>query len=145
MNLKVKKISQTAKLPERAYNSDAGLDIFADIACTIPVKATAKIDTGLSLELELDKDDFHTYAIFVHERSSLGSKGLARRAGLIDMAYRGPVVICLTNHSDKPYQVLKGDKIAQLVIQRVETPTVLEVSELNNTLRGENGFGSTGK
>lgn len=144
MKLKVKKLHPEAKLPERAYNTDAGLDCFSNVSLVIPVGATAKVDTGIALELELDKDDFHNYAILVHERSSLGSKGLARRAGVLDIAYRGPVVICLTNHSDKPYQILRGDKIAQLLIQRVETPSIEEVSSLSNTLRGENGFGSTG-
>lgn len=145
MKLKVKKLHPEARLPERAHNTDAGLDCFSNVALTIPVGQTAKIDTGISLELVPDNDDFHVYAIFVHERSSMGAKGLARRAGLIDSAYRGPLVVCLTNHSDKPYQIIRGDKIAQLVVQRVETPTVEEVEELSPTLRANQGFGSTGR
>lgn len=145
MKLKIKKLHPEARLPERANNTDAGLDCFSNVALTIPVGATVKIDTGIALELEPYKDDVNNYAIFVYERSSMGAKGLARRAGLIDSSYRGPIVICMTNHSDKPYQVLRGDKIAQLVIQRVETPTIEEVESLSNTARGVGGFGSTGQ
>lgn len=145
MRLKVKKLVNDAKLPERANNRDAGLDVFSNVTTIIPIGATSKIDTGIALEIEPAKDDYNTYSIFVKERSSLGSKGLAKRAGVLDMDYRGHIIICLTNHTGKPYQIIKGDKIAQLVIQKVETPIVVEVDELSDTIRGDKGFGSTGK
>lgn len=145
MILNIKKIHPDAKIPERSNNTDAGLDCFSVVALVIPVGQTVKVDTGISLELVPNSDDFNNYAIFVMERSSLGSKGIARRAGVVDFGYRGPLVICLTNHSDKPYQILKGDKIAQLVVQRVEMPRIEEVEQLSTTSRNSNGFGSTGR
>lgn len=106
---------------------------------------TTKVDTGIAVQIERDADDYHLYALFIHERSSVGSKGIGRRAGVIDFSYTGPLVVCLTNHTDRDYEVLRGDKIAQLVIQRVETPFVEEVEELTTTDRGSNGFGSSGR
>ena len=76
----------------------------------------------------------------------LGSKGISKVAGLIDQGYTGEIMVCLTNHNNPifSHKINKGDKIAQIVFQKVETPVIREVADFVETARGTNGFGSSG-
>lgn len=81
----------------------------------------------------------------IKDRSSLALKGITTLGGVIDPSYRGEVVVILQNLGDQVYQIAAGDRIAQLVLVKVSTPTVEVVDSLESTERGTDGFGSTGK
>ena len=136
--INVKKLNEEAILPHRAHTTDAGADLFACKTITIKANSSAKVSTGIAIELETG------YAGLVWGKSSVESKGLKIMAGLIDADYRGEVLVCMYNLTDKDFTFQAGDKIAQLVITDVRYPSFSEISELNNTKRGGGGFGSTG-
>lgn len=151
MRLKVRKLHPDAKLPERAHDTDSGFDIWSIEAKTIQPFVTEKFRTGICVQLDETSKNMgngvfssELYCIQFKERSSVGSRGIGLRAGLVDSNYIGELIVCLTNHNNYPVQILKGDKIAQFIVQKVETPYVLEVEKLDDTSRGMNGFGSTG-
>ena len=136
--INVKKLNEEAILPHRAHTTDAGADLFACKTITIKANSSAKVSTGIAIELETG------YAGLVWGKSSVESKGLKIMAGLIDADYRGEVLVCMYNLTDKDFTFQAGDKIAQLVITDERYPSFSEISELNNTKRGGGGFGSTG-
>ena len=143
MHLKVKRLTPSAKLPTKAHPSDAGFDIYADITEIIPSGSTRLISTGIAIEIP------EGYYGRLKGRSGLTSKTLLRvQEGTIDSNYRGEIkVICDsldTELSDVGYMVAKGERIAQLIIQPLPKFEVVEVSDLSNSDRGSNGFGSTG-
>lgn len=139
MKLKVKKLRHEAKLPTRAHHDDAGLDIYCCDAITIPPRTTVKIPTGIAYEVP------DGYCIFAWDKGSLGSKGIKTLGGVLDSGYRGELFIPIHNLNDVPYVFESGDKVAQMVIQKVELWEVEETDELSETKRGTGGFGSTGK
>lgn len=139
MKLKVKKLRLEAKLPTRAHHDDAGLDIYCCEAVTLPPQTTMKIPTGISYELP------EGYCGFAWDKSSVGSHGIKTLGGVLDSGYRGELFIPMRNLTDKEYTFEAGHKIAQMVIQKVELWEVEESQELSETIRGEGGFGSTGK
>ena len=114
-----------------------------DNGCGIEPGQVRKIPSGLAIELA---DEHHVALIFA--RSSMGVKhGVcpANAVGVIDSDYRGEVCIFLRNYSDAPYTVQPQDRVAQLLVMPVALPEVQEVEQLSDTVRGEGGFGSTGK
>ena len=139
--LKVKRLNEKARLPERATAGSAGYDLRACIEQPMVIEPgqVRKIPTGLA-------DEHHVALIFA--RSSMGVKhGVcpANAVGVIDSDYRGEVCIFLRNYSDAPYTVQPQDRVAQLLVMPVALPEVQEVEQLSDTVRGEGGFGSTGK
>ncbi|GAP83582.2 putative deoxyuridine 5 -triphosphate nucleotidohydrolase [Rosellinia necatrix] len=135
----VKKLSDKARLPTRGSAFAAGYDMYSSQAATVPARGKALVDTDISVALPAN-----TYGR-VAPRSGLASKhSIQTGAGVIDADYRGQVKILLFNHSDVDYSVAEGDRIAQLVIERIYTPDVVEVAELEESVRGAGGFGSTG-
>lgn len=142
--LKLKRLRSSARIPANATPGSAGYDLCADLdsPVTIPARRTVKIPTGLAMAIEPG------YAGFVFARSGLGIKhGIvpANCVGVIDSDYRGEVIVGLYNHTDEPFVVEPGDRIAQLVLLPVHTPEIEECAELGETSRGEGGFGSTGR
>ncbi|KAH9963200.1 dUTP diphosphatase [Russula dissimulans] len=138
-NLLIKRHSEKAKLPTRGSAFAAGYDLYSAERKVIPAHGKALIDTQLSIAVPPG-----TYGR-VAPRSGLASKFMIDTgAGVIDADYRGILFVLLFNLSDVDFTVEEGDRIAQLVIEKIETPAVLEVDDLDATLRGENGFGSTG-
>ena len=141
-NLKVKLLSENAKLPTRANKTDAGVDLYAAQSVMIRPGETVKIKTDIAMEI---KDGYYGQ---IHDRSSMGSKGLKVMGGVIDFSYTGEILVCLCNTSNgdesDSYIVNKGDKIAQIVILPYESWDVVQVEELNESERGEKGFGSSG-
>jgi len=138
--LKVKKVSEDAKLPSYATEWSAGLDLFSSEEKEIPPGKWEVIGTGISVEIPPG------YEGQVRPRSGLALKGITvlNTPGTIDADYRGEVKVILVNFSDKTFKVEKGMKIAQLVIAKCEKVEVVETDKLSETKRGEGGFGSTG-
>jgi dUTP pyrophosphatase len=129
-------------VPERAHPDDAGLDLCTRIDVEIAPGERALVGTGVSVALPTG------YAAFVCPRSGLAAReglGLLNAPGTVDAGYRGEIEVCLVNHDPRrPVTLRRGDRVAQLVIQRVELATVRVVDELPASGRGAGGFGSTG-
>jgi len=140
MHLKVKKIVPEAKLPTRAKEGDAGLDLYSIESCTISPSERRTVRTGIALEIPMG------CVGLVWDKSGLAAKkGLKTMGGVIDAGYRGEIQVVLTNLGDETHAVFEGEKIAQLLVQRVELLSVEEVSDLSDSERSADGFGSTGK
>jgi len=142
VRLEYRRLSNTARVPERAHAGDAGMDLYADEAAHLDPGARASVGTGIAVAIP----DGH--AGLVLPRSGLAAEHgitLVNTPGLIDSGYRGELrVLLLNTDRDRAFRVTPGERIAQLVIVRVETPEPAEVGELSETARGAGGFGSTG-
>lgn len=146
-NVKVFKLHPDALIPTRNKITDAGLDLYALEDVFIPQGSTGKVKTGIAIEVP------EGYVGRISDRSGMAAKGLIVGAGVIDAGYNGDHTVVLHNFSgsntDKHiyvgYKVSKGDRIAQLVIYPIETPTVNLVHELWNSERGDSGWGSSGQ
>ena len=141
--MKIKLLNDLAKVPTRGSKDAAGFDLYAATNYNIEIRPNevVKIDTGISVEIP--KGYFG--AIFA--RSGLATKqGLrpANAVGVIDADYRGNIIVALYNDSTEPQTVLAQSRIAQLVLIPYSTEEIEIVNELNDTLRGEGGVGSTG-
>lgn len=139
MIIKLKKLHPDAKIPNYAHPGDAGMDIYSIENITIKSKKTKTIKTGLSGEIE------NGYVALFWGKSGLAQKGIDSLAGVIDSGYRGEWKVVLHNLSDTDYVVNVGDKIAQAVVQKVESPEIKIVEQLSDSDRGRNSFGSSGK
>ena len=140
MRINIKKLNPQALLPVYNHEGDAGMDMFALEATVVPARGRALVSTGIAMEIPLG------FVGLFWGKSGLATKhGIVTSAGVIDAGYRGEVKIALVNTSDEDYTIEAGHKVAQLLIQKIEHPEIVEVSELSETVRGEQGFGSTGK
>lgn len=140
----IKKLSDTAIIPTKGSKYAAGYDLYADIKEAIQINPgdTLKVSSGIAIAIP--EGCFGG----IYPRSGLATKqGLApaNKVGVIDSDYRGPIIVALYNHSNIPQIIHPGDRIAQLIIQPYWQFDWDEVDELNETERGEGGFGSTGK
>ena len=140
MELKVKRHTDTAKLPEKAHQGDLGYDVFADEDKWIEPGGFKLVSTGISVH-----NSSYKYGFIIKDRSSIAMKGLFTHAGVIDAGYTGEIKVLFHNNNATAIKIEQGDKIAQLVPTKVVSFEVEEVDELFETKRGENGFGSTGK
>ncbi|MEG1996292.1 MAG: dUTP diphosphatase [Oscillospiraceae bacterium] len=143
--LLVKKLSSTAIIPTRATVGSAGYDLYADLENDVIILPgeTKKINTGIAISLESGN-----YAAFIYARSGLASNyGIAPAncVGVIDSDYRGEIVVALKNSSSQAFTVQSGQRIAQMVLTFVLTPDTELTKDLDQTMRGEGGFGSTGE
>lgn len=126
-------------LPQYAHQGDAGADLRASESRSIAARGRELVATGIRLELP------EGYAGLIWPRSGSAVKlGLDSGAGVIDSHYRGEVKVLLFNHSDNEIKIQSGDRIAQLIIQKVETAQFIKSDQLNETARNTAGFGSTG-
>lgn len=144
MKIKMLKVNTAAMIPERKTAGSAGYDLCACLAkdFTIQPGDLVVIPTGLAVEIP------EGYAGMIYTRSGLGVKHgvhVSNGVGVIDSDYRGEMHVGLCNSSRVPYTVTPGERIAQLIIMPVVTPEIEEVAKLSETVRGEAGFGSTGK
>ncbi len=142
-NVKIKKVSEDAKLPTYGTSFAAGADLYACSSETITFEPgeTKLIKTGLSLEIP------EGYAGLIYARSGLATKrGLApaNKVGVVDSDYRGEVMVSLHNHTNEVKEIEAYERIAQLVITPYLKANFEEVEELDDTERGTGGFGSTG-
>lgn len=133
------KLDPGAYVPERAHKYDAGLDLRAREDKTVPARGSAIFDTGVHVELDPNT------AGFLKSKSGLNVKHNITSEGVIDVGYTGAIVVKLYNHGETDYNVKKGDKISQLVVVNIKTEDITLVSSLDETERGDNGFGSTGR
>lgn len=133
------KLDNGAFIPKRAHEADAGYDLFAMESKTVPARGNAIFDTGVHIEIP------HGFAGVIKSKSGLNIKHDILSDGLVDSGYSGSIRVKLYNHGDREYQVLRGDKISQIMIVPVHTPDLRIVTELKETERGEHGFGSTGR
>lgn len=142
MKLAIKRLDPELPLPRYAHEGDAGLDLYAAEDASIKPGHRALVGTGIAVSIP------EGYAGFVQPRSGLAVRhglSLVNTPGLIDSHYRGEIkVIAVNLDPESPIEIRRGDKIAQLVIQQVEHCELVEVAELDETVRGEGGFGSTG-
>ncbi len=145
MEIKIKKVKENAKLPQRATDGSAGYDLFACMEESVVIKPheIVKVPTGIAVALE-DKN----MALFIYARSGLASKyGIAPAncVGVVDSDYRGEIMVPLINLSGEYYTIEPGQRIAQMIFAPVLLPDLVETDELSATERGDGGFGSTGE
>ena len=133
------KLDANAKMPSRAHPTDAGLDIYSMETVIVPAKESVTLDTGVHIELPVGTVGM------LKSKSGLNVKHGIVSEGVIDVGYTGSIRVKLYNHSGYDYKVNAGDKISQLVIMPILTPELELVDELEDTERGANGFGSSGK
>lgn len=156
--MKVMLTHPDAKMPTRAHAYDAGLDLYTPTLCVVPptettvtlvqelhlhdietVVGSLTIDTGVHVEIP------EGYVGFIKSKSGLNVKHGLTADGVIDAHYTGSIAVKLYNHTSEPYVFQAGDKIAQLVILKCELPVPELVDHLEETDRGDGGFGSTGR
>lgn len=142
IELRIKRLDPTVELPGYAYAGDAGLDLRSNEDAFLAPHERCLVSTGLAIAIP------EGYAGFVQPRSGLALKAglsMANTPGLVDSQYRGELkVICVNLDDSEPIEIHRGDRIAQLVIQKVPVVTLVEVDELDSTDRGDGGFGSSG-
>ncbi len=138
----IRRIDPGMPLPARAHPGDAGVDLHAAADVALEPGERAVVPTGISIALP------DGYAAFVHPRSGLAARHgvtLVNAPGTIDAGYRGEIAVTMINTDQRTaVRFRRGDRIAQLVIQRVEHPVFREVTSLPGSARGDGGFGSTG-
>lgn len=132
-------LDSTALMPKRGHATDAGLDLLSPIDTVVPAKGSITIDTGVHIELSPNT------AGFLKSKSGLNVKYGITSEGVIDVGYTGSIAVKLYNHSNIDYAVNRGDKISQLVVMKIDIPSLTVVESFKKTARGDNGFGSTGK
>ncbi len=143
MRLRFARLTETAAAPTRAHDDDAGYDLRASEAATLPPGGRASVGTGVAVAIP------EGHAGLVLPRSGLAARhgiSLVNAPGLIDAGYRGELrVLLLNTDPEASFEVAPGDRIAQLVIVAHEAPELVEVDSLDETVRGNGGFGSTGR
>ena len=137
--LRVKRLSKNARLPVRGSSEAAGYDLHAAQPCVVAAHGKGIVKTDLSLTVPEG-----TYGRIAPRSGLAWKKHIDVGAGVIDRDYTGPVGIVLFNHGTEDLNVAIGDRVAQLVLERIVTPEVVEVDSLDITERGAGGFGSTG-
>lgn len=133
------KLDKGAFIPVRAHVTDAGADLRSPIDTVIPARGSRVIDTGVHIQLP------HGYVGMLKSKSGLNVKHDITSDGVIDEGYTGSIKVKLYNHSHEPYIIERGDKITQLVILPCEYVKFYLVDYLEDSERGGDGFGSTGK
>jgi dUTP pyrophosphatase len=155
MKIKIKKLCSDAIVPTRAHSTDAGLDLYALQDVFIPIGNTARIKTGISISIPKG------HVGKIEDRSSMASKGIRTGAGVVDFGYTGDLTVVLHNLNNSMnleeypsifdekntlngYKIKAGDKIAQLLIYRVNLGEIEIVENLEDSERSDKGFGSSG-
>jgi dUTP pyrophosphatase len=139
----IQRLDEGLPLPAYAHPGDAGADLYATADVELMPGERALVGTGVAIALP------DGYAAFVHPRSGLAAKHgvtLVNAPGTVDAGYRGEIRVTLINTDTKePFRLQRGDRVAQLVVQRVERAAFAEVESLPGSARGDGGFGSTGR
>ncbi|GAB11125.1 deoxyuridine 5'-triphosphate nucleotidohydrolase [Gordonia araii NBRC 100433] len=140
--LRIRRLDKDLPLPARAHPGDAGIDLYSTTDAELRPGRRQLVGTGVAIALP-----FGTVGL-IHPRSGLAARAglsIVNTPGTIDAGYRGEIKVCLINlDTDEPVVIKRGDRIAQLVVQRVELPDLEEVEELDDTSRGAGGYGSSG-
>lgn len=138
MKIKLKKLHEDAVLPNYAHPGDVGLDMYSLEDYELQPGEAKIFMTGFAMEFP------EGYGAFVMDKSSTGKAKIKTLGGVFDAGYRGEYNVNIINLGNEPFSILKGQKIAQLVILPVELPELEEVEELSDSSRGGGAFGSTG-
>jgi dUTP pyrophosphatase len=141
MKLKIQRVVEDVKLPSYAHAGDAGMDLFAAEEYVLKPGERKLVNTGIKIALPVG------YEAQVRPKSGLALKhgiSIVNTPGTVDAGYRGLVGVIAINHGADDFKIEKNQKIAQMIINKVESAEVEEVEELDDTSRGEGGFGSTG-
>jgi dTMP kinase len=136
--LKIERLSPTAKLPTRGHAYDAGLDLYADDYYTLMPGEKTMIKTGIKTAIPAG------HVGLIWDKSGIAQTGIHSMAGVIDAEYRGEILVNLINLGQDLYNIAPGQKIAQMLIQKIELPVMIETKIDDQTSRNDNGFGSTG-
>jgi dUTP pyrophosphatase len=141
MKLRVKRINPGAKLPAYSHPGDAGMDLFAAEEVVLGAGEVKAVPTGVKMAIP------EGYVGLIWDKSGLSLQGVHRLAGVVDAGYRGEVKVVMVNLGKEPYIFKAGQKVAQMLIQPVQAVEVVDAGgdDLDETARGEGGFGSTGK
>ena len=142
LEISIRRLDPGVPLPSYAHPGDAGADLVTTEDVTLKPGERALVPTGISIALP------EGYAAFVHPRSGLAARhglSIVNAPGTVDAGYRGEIKVALINHDlTEPIVLSRGDRIAQLVIQRVEHAVFADVDDLPDSARGAGGYGSTG-
>lgn len=133
------KLDANAKIPTKAHETDAGLDIYSREDAVIKARSSHCFDTGVHIEIP------PFYTGFLKSKSGLNCKYSITSDGVIDSGYTGSIIVKLYNHSDVDYEVKAGDKISQLVLLPIPLVNIIEKDIFEKTDRGDAGFGSSGR
>lgn len=139
---KILKVDKGLPTPKYAHDGDAGMDVYSAEDYVLKPGERKVFSTGLKFEIP------EGYEIQIRPRSGLAAKygiTVLNSPGTLDYQYRGILGVILINHGDADFEVKKGERIAQIVFNKFESSELIEVDELSETVRGEGGFGSTGK
>lgn len=141
VRLEVKRLAEKAICPSRVRDSDACFDIYSLHDCLLQARSSLDISTGIVVTAPCG------WYLTIEGRSSLFRHGLFPNRGIIDAGYTGELIVILNNFSNVDYQIKSGDRVAQMALQRCQPVVFAEVAEISKdyTLRGENGFGSSGR
>lgn len=142
LTLKIVRLDPELRMPAFAHVGDAGFDLYARETVTIAPGERTQVKTGLKMEIPAG------YVGFIWDKSGVAQKGgLKTLGGVVDSGYRGEILVGMVNLSASAFTFQKGEKVAQMCIQKVEQVVIVESieAELSDTSRGEGGFGSTGK
>ena len=132
-------LDENAYIPTKAHLEDAGFDLYSPISVVIPKRSYVSIDTGVHIQIPSGMVGF------LKSKSGLNVKHSILSEGVIDCGYTGTIVVKLYNHSDIDYTIEKGNKITQIVFLPIPSITLKQVESIENSDRGNNGFGSSGK
>lgn len=142
LQIPIKRLDSGLPVPSYAHPGDAGADLYSAVELTLAAGERALVPTGVALALP------EGYVALVHPRSGLAARhgiSIVNAPGTIDAGYRGEIQVCLVNTDrEHPFTIQRGDRIAQLVIQRFESAAFVEVEDLTDSARGTGGYGSTG-
>lgn len=142
MQITFQKLDRELPTPTQAHPGDGAVDLYARQAMTLAGGAWALVPTGVAVAVP------EGYAALVVPRSGLAARhgvGVGNAPGLVDSGYRGEVGVIVINHGSEPFEIARGDRIAQLMVVPVASQEWVEVEELPDTSRGAGGFGSTGR
>lgn len=140
MKLQIKKLHPEAKVPSFAHDTDAGMDLHTTQDVELQPGELFAIPTGIAFAIPVG------HVGLIWDKSGVAIKrGLKTMGGVVDAGYRGEVFVGLVNTGSEVQTFAAGEKVAQMVIQKIEQPSIQEVDELDDTERGEGAFGSTGR
>lgn len=138
MRIEIKLVRPDAKYPRCSTDGAAGYDLYAAEQCSLEPGSTKVVPLGIQSSFSRD------FVALIWDRSGMGYRGIHRFAGVVDSDYRGEWGVVLHNSTDTALHISPGDRIAQVLFQRVEHPQMVLSAELGESQRGEGGFGSTG-
>ncbi len=140
MILKLKKLLPDAIIPKSSHSDDAGIDLYSVVSIEIKPNERVQVETGIAMQIPTG------HVGLIWDKSGLSHNyGLKTLGGVIDSGYRGEILVGLINLGSETYKIEKGHKVAQMIIQEKVTAEIVETDDLENSARGEGGFGSTGK